>query len=200
MEVVDLVDRVRDHFVEQFGAFVEQQQARCKLGSAEVKLELNEPGNYFDQLYCVDFLKPTPGETEDGDDDSEADDDEADQGVVDFQPAYHLEFESTTGSYGAMAVSIEQLRWDDVLIFHDLPSLPAERIAEWFELWFDPDDERYDPDARFAEVIHALQLNDGLVSIDFGTAPAAAFWDMLELLETAGATEARITCTADEAG
>ena len=196
MEVIELVAKVRDHFVEQFGAFVERQQSDCKLGSPEVKLELSEPSEYFERLYCVDFIKPTLDEDEDADDDEA----EAPDGVVDFQPAFYLEFEPTTGTYGAMEVSIEQLRWDDVAIYHDLKSLPGEQIEEWFEFWFDPDDARYDPEARFAETIHALLLEDGVANIDFGTAPVAAFWDMLELLETAGARQVRITCTPEEEG
>ncbi len=189
MDVVDLVARVRDHFIEQFGSFVEQQQARFKLGSAEVKLELDEDSAVFGGLYCVDFIRPV--------DDEEDEDDE--DGVVEFDPAFFLQFEPASGAFGGMEVLIEQLHWHDIVIHHDLKSLPEDAIDDWFEAWFDPEDERFDPEARFAGVIHSLVIADGKISIDFGTAHAAAFWDMLELLEGAGATQVRIG-SGDEEG
>ena len=188
MDVVDLVAQVRDHFIEQFGSFVEQQQARFKLGSAEVKLELDEDSTVFAGLYCVDFIRPV---------DEEEDEDEED-GVMEFAPAFFLQFEPTSGSFGRAEVQIEQLHWNDIVIQHDLAVLPDELIEEWFEAWFDPEDERFDPEARFAGVIHSLAMTDGAISIDFGTAHAAAFWDMLELLESAGATQLRIICSDEE--
>ena len=199
MDVVDLVTRVRDHFIEQFGAFVEQQEDACKFGSPEVKLQMSPDSALYEQLYCVDFIKPS-GEADESDEDDgeELDEDEINEGMVDFQPGFFLEFDPTSGTFGSMAVEIEQLRWDDVIIRHDLEPLPEDRIAEWFELWFDPEDERYDPEARFGGIIHSLLVEPGLISVDFGTAPVNAFWDLLELLESSGAKRAVIACTPEE--
>jgi hypothetical protein len=191
MDVIDLVAQVRDHFLNQFGAFVERQQELCPFGSPEVKLQLSETSGVYQRLYCVDFIKPA----EEDDEDDEA---ESEGGVVEFQPEFFLEFEPTSGGFGAMAVTIEELRWHDVVFYHDLPKLPDELIAQWFEAWFDPEDERYDPESRFAGIIHTLLLDYGEVSVDFGTAPVEAFWDMLELLEASGAKNVRIACADEE--
>ena len=50
----DLVDRVREHYVEQFEDFVEKQKKICTVGTAEVKL--GGVDGVFKSSYCVDFL------------------------------------------------------------------------------------------------------------------------------------------------
>jgi hypothetical protein len=100
--------------------------------------------------------------------------------------------ETISASFGAAALSIDALLWDDVIIRHDVASIPSDKIADWFQRWFDPDDERHDPDAELSNIIHSLRVKPYLLEIDFGTAPMDAFWEMLELLEGAGASDIRI--------
>jgi hypothetical protein len=173
-----LVSRVRDHFVAQFQAFVDEKERAGPTGASEVKIQLRG-GELFRQLWCVDFIKKDDGQHQ----------------VVEFQPGKFLKFEPISGSYGAARLSIEQLRWENVLISHDLPSPPVDEIADWFQRWFDPDDERLDPSSLLGNVIHSLLIEPGILHVDFGTASSDAFWELLDVLEEAGAAKLRVHCS-----
>lgn len=168
----DLVVRVRDHYLEQFWKLADQTSKQCIVGTAELKLGLNGPSEFYKNCYCVDYA------TKDGE-----------IGVVEFAVDKFLMFDPVTFDCGRATLLVDHLRWDDVVIEHDLPDVPADAIEEWFEHWFDPDDAAM----RQTEIIHCLRLTPGSIGIDMGTAPPDALIDMLELLERAGARNLRIT-------
>ena len=176
MDIVALIARARDHYVEQFEAFANAQSHNCTTGSPEVKLRLGDHSALFDRLCCVDFIK-NDGKTE----------------VIELQPDRVLSFEPVLGSFGAASVTIEHLRWDDIVIHHDATELPSSGVADWFQLWFDPDDKRHNPTSRLSGIIHSLLVQPGELDIDLGSAPPEAFWDMLTLIERAGAKAIRVT-------
>jgi hypothetical protein len=184
MDVTAFIARLRGHYVEQFRAFADEQRRSCTVGASELKIQLDEPSEVFQRLYCMDFA---------------TNDDE--YKLIDFQPANILSFDPISASFGAATLSIERLRWDDVTIHHDLAVLPPDDVADWFRRWFDPDDERQVEGAELSNVIHSLVVRPGVLSTDLGTAPPEALLDMLEILEGAGATAIRIsnseTATAD---
>lgn len=178
MDVQSLVTRVRDHYVEQFEQFVERQREICARGAPEVKFELSDPASntkLFHKLYCADFVRNDAGSI-----------------VVAFEPADILSFDTISGSLGSMGVAIERLRWDDVVIQHDLKVMPGQELSDWFKRWFDPEDERFELSGSDCGVIHSLIIDTGMLSIDFGTAPADAFWELLNVLESAGASKVRV--------
>ncbi len=181
MDVTALVARVRDHYVAQFEAFANQQRRSCTRGASEVKLRLDENSELYQRLYCVDFIKNDGGSE-----------------VIELQPDTILTFQKINGCFGAVALSIEHLRWDDVVIYHDLSSLPQDEIDVWFRRWFDPNDERRGHDASLSRVIHSLLIRPGVLSIDFGTAAPEALMDLLALLERARATNIRISSSRAE--
>jgi hypothetical protein len=183
-EVTAFITRVRDHYVEQFRAFAEEQKRECAVGASEVKLELSDKSELFRRMYCVDFIEKNGDKHR----------------VVELQPALFLKFNTISGSFGAAVLSIEHLRWDDVEIHHDLPALPIDAISEWFDRWFDPEDSRLDQNADVSTVIHSLYVRPGVLSIDLGTAPPDAFWDILAILERAGATSVRVSSSRAESG
>jgi len=181
MDAVTFISRIRDHYIQQFQAFAEEQRRNCTQGAAEVKLQLNE-GDLFRRLYCADFIK--------NDDQSV---------IVELQPGSVLTFEPVSIPFGAASLSIEHLRWDDVLLYHDVAELPPQDLAKWFHLWFDPNDERFDRDAQLSNVIHSLLVKPGVLSIDFGSAATEALRDMLELIQAAGAKVIRVSSSMQEA-
>ena len=176
----ELTRRVRDHYVAQFQAFIEEQERSDSVGVAEVKFQL-QGGRLYRHLMCVDFVA------------------KAEKQVVEFLPGKYLRFDAFSGSYGNARLSIQQLRWNDALISHDLPTTPESALESWFQRWFDPDDERHDQNAALGNVIHWLAIAPGIVTVDFGTAPVEAFWEMLDLLEEAGARKLRVHCSEDQA-
>jgi hypothetical protein len=182
MDPIAFVARVRDHYVDQFAAFANGQRQSCSQGASEVKFQLSDHSEVFRRLYCVDFIK-NDGEVQ----------------AIEFQPENILTFDEISGSFGSSSLSIQDLRWDDVVIYHNAPTLPQDKVGEWFRRWFDPDDERHVQHAPLSDVIHSLLIEPASVSIDFGTAAPDAFWDMLELLEGAGATTIRVSSSRTEA-
>jgi hypothetical protein len=183
-DITAFIARVRDHYVEQFKAFADQQQQDCNAGAAEVKIQLSEQSELFRRMYCVDFLRNENGQ----------------RTPVELLPDRFLKFDTLSGSFGAARLVIEHLRWDDVTIYHDLALLPSEAIADWFERWFDPDDRRLDQSAPMSDVIHSLLIQPGVVDIDLGTAPPEAFWEILDVLEQAGAASIRVSSSRAESG
>lgn len=174
----DLVGRVRDHYLEQFWELADQVSKQCTVGTAELKLGLNGQSELYKNCYCVDYATSDDGKI----------------GVVEFAVDRFLLFDPVTFDCGRATLLVDHLRWDDVLIEHDLPDVPADAIEEWFEHWFDPDDAAM----RQTEIIHSLSLAPGRVSLDMGTAPPEALYSMLGLLEHAGARAMRITASKAE--
>ena len=146
-----------------------------------MKLLLHHESKLFERLYCVDFVKNDPPE------------------IVELQPENILTFALIEGSFGEASLSVEHLRWDDVLLYHDSTDLPPQALSLWFRQWFDPEDERHDPAADLSRVIHSMLIEPSCVSVDFGTAEPEAFWDMLNLLEGAGARRIRISSSRADA-
>jgi hypothetical protein len=147
-----------------------------------VKFQLKEHSELFDRLYCVDFIK-NDGPLE----------------IVELLPENILTFEPITGRFGNASLAIKHLRWDDVLIRHDLDELPADRLSKWFQLWFDPEDARHNPDAELSEIIHSMLIQSNCISIDFGTAKPDAFWEILQLLDDAGTAHIEVSSSRAEA-
>jgi hypothetical protein len=176
-DLEDLVVRVRDHYLEQFWELAEQRGKQCTNGTAELKLGLNGPSSMYKNCYCVDYAT-NDGKVE----------------LFEFAVDRFLLFDPVTFDCGRASLIVDHLRWDDVVIEHDLPDVPADAIEDWFEQWFDPDDAAM----RQTEIIHSLSLAPGRVSIDMGTAPPEALYDMLGLLEQAGARTLRLTASQAE--
>lgn len=181
MDLTAFITRFRDHYVDQFRTFAAQQRANCTQGASEVKFQLNEQSELFDRLYCVDFIK-NDGAHE----------------IVELQPQNILTFEPIAGTFGNASLVIKHLRWDDVLIRHDLDELPADRLSNWFRLCFDPEDARHDPSAELSEIIHSMVIQPRCISIDFGTAKPDAFWKILQLLDDVGTAHIEVSSSQAE--
>ena len=176
MEIRALVARARNHYVAQFEEFIERQSSGCSRGAAEVKLLLSDKTQLFRHMYCADFVKNDAGAA-----------------IVDLQPEHVLSFDMIAGTFGRAEARIERLRWDDVIVRHDLPALREEIFTGWFERWFDPDEKRYEPTLKLSGKIHSLLVETAAVNVDLGTAPTDAFWQLLEVLESAGASDIEVS-------
>jgi len=156
----DLVDRVRKHYVEQFEDFVEKQKKICTVGAAEVKL--GGVDGVFKASYCVDFLS-NDGQLK----------------LIELVPDRYLSFDRLVAECGRMTLQVADLRWDDIVIDHDVDVLPADAVEAWFGRW-------YGSDTQKTNMIHSLLIEPRCLSIDLGTAPSEALFDMIDLLEKAG--------------
>ena len=180
----DLLSRARDHYADQFKAFADEQRAKYPISASEIKLQSNKECAIFNSLYCVDSIAKIDGVDR----------------ILELSPEYYLRFDAIVDQYREAALIIRHLRWDDVLLHHDLDTLPEIELNAWFHYWFDPEDERQPADpADLSCVIHSLLIKPRALSADFGTAPPEALWEMLELLEGAGATTITISSSIAEA-
>jgi len=181
MDPTDFVSQIREDYLRQFEAFVDKQTRSSLKGASEVKLRLSNESQVYQHLYCADFIKNDGEEPE----------------VIELQPNV-LCFEPLSGFFGGAALTIEHLRWDDVVIHHDA-SEPSNGLASWFSRWFDPEDRRHDGSVKMGDVIHSLLVEPGTLSVDMGTAASDALWDVLDLLEKAGAQSIRISASRADA-
>lgn len=177
-DIYALIEQIRGAYLEGFRDFVEQQHKAGERGAAEVKMAIPGQAKLFKQFYCADFVN---------NDDNGPD-------AVEFAFDQFYSFTGLRGDLGDLSVTFTSMRWNDVIIAHDLETLPADAIADWFEEWFDPTDQRHDPAAEFSGTIHSLMIEPHALTIDFGTAPADAFWSLINLLDEAGARDATIRC------
>ena len=168
--------RLRDHYVDQLRTFLAEQRRTSARGESEVKIEL-EPGSPFlHSVTCADFVR-NDGEPE----------------IVEFIAGRALGFDPISTKLGQADLAIETLRWDDVIIRHNA-SFDAEQLfGGWFDKWLDPNDKRYRANVDLGNVVHALAVEPQKLTVDFGSAAPDAFWELLNLLESAGATEIAIT-------
>jgi hypothetical protein len=181
MDARTLVGRLRDHYVDQFRAFADEQRHTHQTGASEVKLLLSERSILFRRLYCVDFIANSEAPM-----------------ITELIPDRVLKFDAISGAFGRAELSIEHLQWDAVGIDHDLDAAPPDALDAWFERWFDPEDKRHGENATLSLTIHSLLVERGSLSIDFGTSPPDAFWEMLELLEAAGASTIAVRTSREE--
>jgi hypothetical protein len=174
--------RLRDHYVDQLRAFLAEQRRTSARGESEVKIEL-EPGSpFFHSVTCADFVR-NDGEPE----------------IVEFTAGRVLGFQPVYTKLGRADLTIETLRWDDVIVRHN-GSFNAEQVFDgWFDKWLDPNDRRYRTNVDIGNVVHALAVEPQKLTVDFGSAAPDAFWELLNLLEGAGATEIAITGSPVEA-
>jgi len=168
--VETLVAQIRDHYVDQFREFANRQRKLCARGAAEVRFFLPGETNAFDRMVIVDFVRNDDGA----------------EGVVFLQDSV-LSFDPLEGTIGQTTLVISGLRWDAAILLHDVADV-SMALNEWFVKWCDPDETRVDPEAEFSGCIHAVFVEAGELEVDFGTAPPAAFWELLTCLAEAGAT------------
>lgn len=184
MALTGLVARVRDHYVKQFVDLVEKEKPNWAQSASELALLLDESSEIYRDLFRIDFMyTKSDGKVQ----------------PTEFDLPYFLKFDAISTPFGAATLIVERLRWDDVQIHHDVSVLGEDKINQWFELWFDPGDERRNPSAAVNEVIHSMLIEPALVSLDFGTAPPKAFWEMLEIIEDAGASTIWISSSITDA-
>jgi hypothetical protein len=159
----NLVDDVREHYLEQFLHFVEKEKRNCTRGMAEVKLGGFEAvDGLYRNVYCIDFVG-NDGQLK----------------LIEWIPDRYLSFDRFVAYYERLTLRVEDLRWDDVVMDHDLETLPADAVAAWFDRW-------YGSDTQKTNMIHSLVIKPRYISVDFGTAPSDALFEMIDLLEKAG--------------
>lgn len=94
----------------------------------------------------------------------------------------------------AMEVSLHPFRWESCpIMLHGAPTGEEQwwPVVEWYEKWFDEFDSKASLKRDVQEVVHFMSdpaIKEGVAAmkIDFGTAPASAFTELLDVLQNIG--------------
>ena len=167
MNFAEAVERARNLYVEQLRGFISEHKATGKRGASEVKLQLPPAKRLFQNITCVDYLE----------------NDKDGVIAIDMRADRVLAFEPTLLRHGDLSVRLSDLRWDDIIIHFDGA---APDLTAWFDCWFDPDEKNFDANAELTGRIHSLIAEDGHISVDFGSAPVDALFDLLQVMSSAG--------------
>jgi hypothetical protein len=96
-----------------------------------------------------------------------------------------------------MPVQISPFPWNACPVRTASRNVNFDKLLEWFELWFDPEETKAPGDDGLLGVVHNLisqpiELDEIRLLIDFGSAPIEAFEDLIDALHSAGAKQLEI--------
>jgi hypothetical protein len=177
MQVDEIVEAVRNHYVPQLSDFIKLQRRELGRGAGEVKFNWGSGSRYYRDFVCIDFA--AGGE---------------EPRYVEFGLKTWLTFPPMTVNIAkSLTLQIESMRWDDVRLEHDAKSIDDVRLNQWFEFWFDPDDKRYIEGAELGDIIHRMTVEPAALEIDFGSSRSDAFWGLVDVLRFSGASRIQVS-------
>ncbi len=170
MELIALLEATRDGYLIQYESVYREKIEIHEQVTPEVTFEIS--GSVYKQLFTIDFL------LRDGEDIEAAE-------VVEAGAVFSSERAFT---YNDMAVSLAPVTWDAMSF--TLSPAPDELIGfeEWFDRWMDIDGEHAPDRQLFSHVIHSATLSGDTIAVDFGTAPAEAALELIDLFRQSGVT------------
>ncbi|ESQ77966.1 hypothetical protein [Asticcacaulis sp. YBE204] len=172
--LVNFLKQARNHYLDQFRSFVENQRKAGYAGEPEALLQTDDD-TLFDRFLVADYLITS-----------------ANPHVVRFEPSRMLSFSPMVVILNGMTVTIERLRWDDVVVISDVALPSKEALQVWFEDWTEPRGNPEDHHAPLANVLHSVRFEHGQFRIDFGSALPKALVDLFILLHESGARDVKL--------
>ena len=180
-----LAAAARETYVAFFAGMVEATVEPGVEGMSEVGVDLEDPG-FLGGLYRFDLVLRLP-------------DDRAVSLDFAMEVPHGQDLPAFAEQVGALTLHVFRLRWDDVVLHHDLPDLPEDALEGWFERWFNVHEPEGEDEPFPSDRLHSASVAPGAVSVDFGTAPSAALVELVSLLEAAGAKAVQIDASRDDA-
>lgn len=181
--MADLLGAIREHYVAQFAATVQDSAAYIELAFRNGDGSLSLQGALA--LPCrADFiptLGPQAGEPQVVDSDS------------------RLTFEPIASMYLSCAINFDPFTWDWVTMTVSGVEIATVStvIKEWFHRWFDPDDVNPPDASGLFGVVHfvsdPINTAGGVeVTLDLGSAPTAVLEELLKMMATRGASQVKV--------
>ncbi|MDC7684917.1 hypothetical protein PQU92_16660 [Asticcacaulis sp. BYS171W] len=172
--LLNFLKQARSHYLDQFRSFVENQRKAGYVGEPEVQLQTDDEA-LFDRFLVGDYLITG-----------------AHPHVVRFEPSRMLSFSPMVVTLNGMNVTIERLRWDDVVVVSDVALPTADALQVWFEDWTETRPNPEDHHEPLANVLHSVRFEDGQMRVDFGSALPKALVDLFLLLHESGARDVKL--------
>lgn len=175
MNFTELAENAQNHYATQFERFVHNQRRVHHSGVAEIKLQLGDETGLYGGFYCADFY--TAGKSGE---------------FLEFASTQPFKCPATLFQWKESPLRISDLHWNNVRIEHERPYIDMLHFQEWFSCWFDLEGHNETASGAFSNAIHSVSVEDHRLTVDFGSAPAKALTQLLDVLAKDGA-ELRIS-------
>lgn len=170
MNFAELAENAQNHYATQFERFVLNQRRVHQSGVAEIKLQVGDETGLYGGYYCADFY--TAGKSGE---------------FLEFSSTQPFKCPATIFQWKEAPLRISDLHWNNVRIEHERPYIDMLQFQEWFSRWFDLEGHNETANGAFSNAIHSVSVEAHRLTVDFGSAPAAALTQLLDILAKDGA-------------
>jgi len=180
-DFLTLVTQVREHYIKALLSSFEEFKASHSPCALEVMFELQSLASPPFRLYRVDLAANVSGEAT----------------LHEVNPSTHLSFAPFKLDAGqSLIAAVHPIVWNDVGIKTNV-RLPNDSVEDWALRWLDIDDHHAQDEKGLQGVIHSISRDDTdeegtALTVDFGSAPAEALKELIELLGTLGVSHMTI--------
>ena len=166
MEILALLEALRADYLREFEAAYYQQIEVYEQVFPEIAFEISEEGPYK-RLYVVDLMGRN------GDENSVIE-------VGTSRAAYGGE---VSLQYKGLTIEFGNVSWDSLRFI--LRPAPEELVGfeTWFDKWIDLEGTRHVDGQIMGDVIHSSRLENGLVEVDFGSAPTKSAVELFDIFD-----------------
>jgi hypothetical protein len=176
MILQQIFEAVRRHYLAGFRQVMAEYRERGMPGRPEVLLELGAEGPDAYRYYRVDFLTGAAD----------------DRRLVEFKGETHLDFEPVEVEHKGVDVSVSPLAWNCVELCIRPELADDSRIQEWGRRWIDLEGSAVPDDDGLGSYVHVMGAPESaggatLFWVDFGSAPIASVFGLLDALRESGA-------------
>jgi hypothetical protein len=168
MELATFVDELRSAYVQEFVSAFQIESTKPGKLFAEITFQIS--GGVHKRLYVVDLVRRN-GESD---------------VAVELGPTSTTIRGPATFAYKEKEIIFEAVSWDAVKISAQPPVDWSQDFENWFDRWLDPEKPREDGEITTG-IIHSVAFAQKGLQVDFGTAPAAAAMELIQLLQDHGA-------------
>lgn len=178
MSIEDVIARERNRYVAFYSDAMERL---CETGAGvagELLIAINDEAPFPYRYLRVDAATRNEGEEP-----------QFSEIRIDLDPA----FEATGYNFGSFQVDVYPFTWSAVQIAFDAAPKSVSQIEGWITRWLDVEDQWMEKEQRLSGAVHSFTQirTDGqwwFLAADFGTAPADALIEFIELLVSQGMT------------
>jgi hypothetical protein len=174
--LIALLTQIREHYLGVLTSSLKEFQHEFSPAAPELLLEVGRETAYAFRLFRIDMASNVGGQSK----------------MQDVNPSTHLNFPPQSfAPFPGLALTLNPIAWNGVdFTIHAISNWDG--LEEWTLRWLDVDDSHPQDENGLQGVIHSVttpEVSDGSTafSVDFGSAPVAAFEELLQLLVNLGA-------------
>ncbi len=171
-----LLTQIREHYLSVLTSSLKEFQREFSPSAPELLLETGREAAYAFRLYRIDMASNVGGETK----------------MQEVNPSAYLNFPLQSFTpFPGLVLTVNPIAWNGVdFTIHTISNWDG--LEDWALRWLDVDDSHPQDENGLQGVIHSVttpEASNGSTSfsVDFGSAPVAAFEELLQLLVALGA-------------